>query len=91
MYSFDDRNGDNLESAPEGTAGCVRAADQHGLFFNQQQRLWYQGPMFRHEATAEGALSTVSTIWCRGIWYGGAGHRRRSYSAFGARSGKTCS
>ncbi len=49
MYSFDDRNGDNLSLRPEGTAGCVRAADQHGLLYNQQQRLWYQGPMFRHE------------------------------------------
>ena len=54
MYSFDDRNGDNLSLRPEGTAGCVRAADQHGLLFNQQQRLWYQGPMFRHERPQKG-------------------------------------
>ena len=53
MYSFDDRNGDNLSLRPEGTAG-VRAADQHGLLFNQQQRLWYQGPMFRHERPQKG-------------------------------------
>lgn len=54
MYSFDDRNGDNLSLRPEGTAGCVRAADQHGLLYNQQRRLWYQGPMFRHERPQKG-------------------------------------
>lgn len=54
MYSFDDHNGDNLSLRPEGTAGCVRAADQHGLLYNQQQRLWYQGPMFRHERPQKG-------------------------------------
>jgi histidyl-tRNA synthetase len=54
MYSFDDRNGDNLSLRPEGTAGCVRAADQHGLLYNQQQRLWYHGPMFRHERPQKG-------------------------------------
>ena len=54
MYSFDDRNGDNLSLRPEGTAGCVRAAEQHGLLYNQQQRLWYQGPMFRHERPQKG-------------------------------------
>ena len=54
MYSFDDRNGDSLTLRPEGTAGCVRAADQHGLLYNQHQRLWYQGPMFRHERPQKG-------------------------------------
>ncbi|MCB1672916.1 MAG: histidine--tRNA ligase [Gammaproteobacteria bacterium] len=54
MYSFDDRNGDNLSLRPEGTAGCVRAAEQHGLLYNQQQRLWYHGPMFRHERPQKG-------------------------------------
>ena len=54
MYSFEDRNGDNLSLRPEGTAGCVRAADQNGLLYNQQQRLWYQGPMFRHERPQKG-------------------------------------
>ena len=54
MYSFEDRNGDSLSLRPEGTAGCVRAADQHGLLYNQQQRLWYQGPMFRHERPQKG-------------------------------------
>ena len=54
MYSFADRNGDQLSLRPEGTAGCVRAAEQHGLLYNQQQRLWYQGPMFRHERPQKG-------------------------------------
>ncbi len=54
MYSFEDRNGDNLSLRPEGTAGCVRAAEQHGLLYNQQQRLWYLGPMFRHERPQKG-------------------------------------
>ncbi|MEE8237599.1 MAG: histidine--tRNA ligase [Gammaproteobacteria bacterium] len=49
MYSFDDRNGDNLTLRPEATAGIVRAGLSHGLFHNQQQKLWCSGPMFRHE------------------------------------------
>ena len=54
MYSFDDRNGLNLSLRPEGTAGCVRAGEQNGLFYNQHRRLWYQGPMFRHERPQKG-------------------------------------
>ncbi|KZX77459.1 histidine--tRNA ligase [Oleiphilus sp. HI0009] len=54
MYTFEDRNGDSLTLRPEGTACCVRAAEQHGLLFNQTQRLWYQGPMFRHERPQKG-------------------------------------
>jgi histidyl-tRNA synthetase len=54
MYSFTDRNGDNLSLRPEGTAGCVRAAEEHGLLYNQQQRVWYRGPMFRHERPQKG-------------------------------------
>ena len=54
MYTFDDRNGDSLTLRPEGTASCVRAGIQHGLFYNQQQRLWYMGPMFRHERPQKG-------------------------------------
>jgi histidyl-tRNA synthetase len=49
MYTFEDRNGAILTLRPEGTAGCVRAGIENGLFFNQVQRLWYQGPMFRRE------------------------------------------
>ncbi len=54
MYTFDDRNGDSLTLRPEGTAGCVRAAMEHGLLHNQVQRLWYRGPMFRHERPQKG-------------------------------------
>jgi histidyl-tRNA synthetase len=53
MYTFEDRNGDLLTLRPEGTAGCVRAAMQNGMF-NQTQRLWYLGPMFRHERPQKG-------------------------------------
>ncbi|MCG7981212.1 MAG: histidine--tRNA ligase [Candidatus Thiodiazotropha lotti] len=54
MYTFEDRNGDSLTLRPEGTAGCVRAGLEHSLIFNQTQRLWYQGPMFRHERPQKG-------------------------------------
>lgn len=54
MYTFTDRNGDSLSLRPEGTAGCVRAGLEHGLFHNQVQRLWYAGPMFRHERPQKG-------------------------------------
>jgi len=54
MYTFEDRNGDSLTLRPEGTASCVRAGIEHGLFYNQQQRLWYVGQMFRHERPQKG-------------------------------------
>ncbi|WP_415901126.1 histidine--tRNA ligase [Neptuniibacter sp. QD48_11] len=54
MYTFDDRNGESLTLRPEGTASCVRAAEEHGLLFNQMQRFWYQGPMFRYERPQKG-------------------------------------
>ncbi|MGO2414452.1 MAG: histidine--tRNA ligase [Cobetia crustatorum] len=54
MYTFDDRNGDSLTLRPEGTASCVRMAMENGLVHNQIQRLWYAGPMFRHERPQKG-------------------------------------
>ncbi|MHB1951668.1 MAG: histidine--tRNA ligase [Acidiferrobacteraceae bacterium] len=54
MYSFEDRSGESLTLRPEGTAGCVRAGIENGLFHNQVQRLWYGGPMFRHERPQKG-------------------------------------
>jgi len=54
MYTFADRNGDSLTLRPEGTAGCVRACIENGLLRNQTQRLWYVGPMFRHERPQKG-------------------------------------
>ena len=54
MYSFEDRNGDSLSLRPENTASVVRAGLQAGLLHDQQQRLWYYGPMFRHERPQKG-------------------------------------
>lgn len=54
MYTFADRNGDYLTLRPEGTASTVRAGNEHGLLYNQEQRLWYMGPMFRHERPQKG-------------------------------------
>jgi histidyl-tRNA synthetase len=54
MYTFTDLNGDSLTLRPEGTAGCLRACLEHGLLHNQQQKLWYLGPMYRHEKPQKG-------------------------------------
>lgn len=54
MYTFDDRNGDSLTLRPEGTAGCLRACLEHGLLHHQTHRLWYYGPMYRHERPQKG-------------------------------------
>lgn len=54
MYTFSDLNGDSVTLRPEGTAGCVRACLENGLLHNQQQKLWYLGPMFRHEKPQRG-------------------------------------
>ena len=54
MYTFNDNNGDSLTLRPEATASCVRAGIEHGLLHNQSQRLWYLGPMFRHERPQKG-------------------------------------
>ena len=54
MYTFEDRNGDSLSLRPEGTAGCVRACLQHGLLRGSVQKLWYLGPMYRHERPQKG-------------------------------------
>ena len=56
MYTFQDRNGESLTLRPEGTAGCVRVLLQHGLIYSGPQRIWYQGPMFRHERPQKGRL-----------------------------------
>lgn len=54
MYTFADNNGDSLTLRPEGTASTVRAGNENGLLYNQEQRLWYMGPMFRHERPQKG-------------------------------------
>jgi histidyl-tRNA synthetase len=62
MYTFEDRNGDSLTLRPEGTAGCVRAGIQNGLLSNQVQRLWYMGPMFRHERPQKGRFRQFQQV-----------------------------
>lgn len=62
MYTFADRNGESVTMRPEGTAGCVRMAQQHGLAFNQVQRLWYAGPMFRYERPQKGRYRQFEQI-----------------------------
>jgi len=62
MYTFLDRNEVSLTLRPEGTASCVRACEQHGLLYNQVQRLWYMGPMFRYEKPQKGRLRQFHQI-----------------------------
>jgi histidyl-tRNA synthetase len=71
MYSFEDRNGDSLTLRPEGTASCVRAGLEHGLFHNQTQKLWYMGPMFRHERPQKGRQRQFHQIGVEAFGYGG--------------------
>ena len=54
MFTFNDRDEESITLRPEGTAGCVRAGIEHGLLYNQEQRLWYMGPMFRYERPQKG-------------------------------------
>lgn len=54
MYTWTDISDDSLTLRPEGTASCVRAGIEHGLLYNQQQKLWYMGPMFRRENPQKG-------------------------------------
>lgn len=54
MYTFLDRNNESLTLRPEGTACCVRVGIEHGLLYNQIQRLWYVGPYFRYERPQKG-------------------------------------
>ena len=70
MYTFEDRNGDKLTLRPEGTAGCVRAAIQNGLL-NQTQRLWYMGPMFRHERPQKGRYRQFHQIGVEAYGFNG--------------------
>ncbi len=62
MYTFNDRNDVSLTLRPEGTASCVRASEQHGLLYNQVQRLWYMGPMFRYEKPQKGRMRQFHQI-----------------------------
>jgi len=65
MFSFasrDDNDDGSLTLRPEGTASCVRALQQHGLLYNQTQRVWYQGPMFRYERPQKGRYRQFEQI-----------------------------
>ena len=72
MYSFEDRNGDSLTLRPEGTAGCVRAGLEHGLFHKQTQKLWYMGPMFRHERPQKGRQRQFHQIGVEAFGFDGS-------------------
>lgn len=72
MYTFNDLNGDSLTLRPEGTAGCVRACIQHGLLYNQIQKLWYMGPMFRHERPQKGRYRQFSQFGVEAFGIAGA-------------------
>ncbi|CAL4320842.1 histidine--tRNA ligase [Buchnera aphidicola] len=54
MYSFNDKNGNNLTLRPEATVGCVRSMIQNQLLYHKKQKLWYYGPMFRYERPQKG-------------------------------------
>ena len=62
MYTFLDRNNESVTLRPEGTACCVRACEEHGLLYNQVQKLWYAGPMFRYEKPQKGRLRQFHQI-----------------------------
>lgn len=72
MYTFNDLNGDSLTLRPEGTAGCVRACLEHGLLYNQQQKLWYLGPMFRHERPQKGRYRQFNQLGVEAFGVSGA-------------------
>ncbi len=72
MYSFEDAlNGDHLTLRPEGTASCVRAVLQHNLLYNAPQRLWYAGPMFRHERPQKGRYRQFHQIGVEALGFAG--------------------
>lgn len=72
MYSFEDAmNGDKLSLRPEGTAPTVRAALQHNLLYNGPQRLWYSGPLFRHERPQKGRYRQYHTFGVEALGFPG--------------------
>jgi histidyl-tRNA synthetase len=71
MYTFEDRSGDSLTLRPEATASCVRAGISNGLLHNQQQRLWYAGPMFRYERPQRGRYRQFHQIGAEAFGFEG--------------------
>lgn len=72
MYSFEDvLNGEHLTLRPEGTAGCVRAVIEHNLLFQGPQRLYYLGPMFRHERPQKGRYRQFHQVGIEALGFSG--------------------
>jgi len=72
MYSFEDAlNGEPLTLRPEGTAGCVRAVVQHNLLYDSPRRLWYMGPMFRHERPQKGRYRQFHQVGVEALGFAG--------------------
>ena len=73
MYSFEDRlNGEHLSLRPEGTAGVVRAAVEHNLLYEGGKRVYYMGPMFRHERPQRGRYRQFHQIGAEALGFAGA-------------------
>lgn len=70
MYTFDD-NGESLSLRPEGTAPTVRAALEHNLLYDGPKRLWYSGPLFRHERPQKGRYRQYHTFGAEGLGFAG--------------------
>ncbi|NVJ50695.1 MAG: histidine--tRNA ligase [Gammaproteobacteria bacterium] len=71
MYTWTDLSDDSLTLRPEGTASCVRAGIEHGLLYNQQQKLWYMGPMFRRENPQKGRYRQFHQLGVEAFGYQG--------------------
>lgn len=72
MYTFlDHLNGESLTLRPEGTASCVRAALEHNLLYSGPQRLYYSGPMFRHERPQKGRYRQFHQVGVEALGYTG--------------------
>ena len=72
MYTFkDELNGEQLTLRPEGTASCVRAAIEHNLLYPGPQRLWYRGPMFRHERPQKGRYRQFHQVGVEALGFAG--------------------
>jgi histidyl-tRNA synthetase len=72
MYSFTDSlNGEQLTLRPEGTASCVRAVLQHNLLYDSPRKLWYMGPMFRHERPQKGRYRQFHQVGVEALGYAG--------------------
>ncbi len=72
MYSFEDAlNGENLTLRPEGTASCVRAVTEHNLLYDSPRKLWYMGPMFRHERPQKGRYRQFHQVGVEALGFAG--------------------